>query len=435
MRRRRPGRRTSDPDSPVVDLDRVLADDRRIDAIARGSGLEAERRAWLRGTRRPSGRGPGRGRDEPLLDLLEQWRHELVHRPLPSSPRVTSPPPEIEAPRIEAPRVEPPRIAPSRTAAARLRAAGRRVRSPRPVVAVAAAIGAIVVGSVTVGAADARPGSPLWPITRVLWPDRAVALESAAARSGYASPRTRWEPVRTEEALAALWPVSELDWLAGTAGDTATVPARPAGVSTAVTSTAVTSAAVTSTAGTPAAVTSAAVTSAAVTSEAVTATAAPDGSSPTGAARPAEAAVDAADPATTRPAAAGAGLTWPGPDGFADRPTGSSVAAGIDLVGAVTPPPPTVNTQVPASPMASSEPTEAPEPALPAPPATPSDPSDPSDPSPSRPWGEADHDHGDRADGGGSGAASPAVGDPDPDGAAGTVAGGSRSGSGRGPTE
>lgn len=429
MRRRRPGRRTSDPDSPVVDLDRVLADDRRIDAIARGSGLEAERRAWLRGTRRPSGRGPGRGRDEPLLDLLEQWRHELVHRPLPSSPRVTSPPPEIEALRVEAPRIEPPRIAPTRTAAARLRAAGRRVRSPRPVVAVAAAIGAIVVGSVTVGAADARPGSPLWPITRVLWPDRAVALESAAARSGYASPRTRWGPVRTEEALAALWPVSELDWLAGTAGDTATVPARPAGVSTAVTSTAVTSAAVTSTAGTPAAVTSAAVTSAAVTSEAVTATAAPDGSSPTGAARPAAAAVDAADPATTRPAAAGAGLTWPGPDGFTDRPTGSSVAAGIDLVDAVTPPPPTVNTQVPASPMASGEPTEAPEPAPPAPPAT------PSDPPPSRSWGEADHDQGDRADGGGSGAASPAVGDPDPDGAAGTVAGGSRSGSGRGPTE
>ncbi|MFN8198742.1 MAG: hypothetical protein U0R72_10495 [Nakamurella multipartita] len=397
----------------MVDLDRVLADDRRIDAIARGSGLEAERRAWLRGTRRPSGRGPGRGRDEPLLDLLEQWRHELVHRPLPSSPRVTSPPPEVEAPRIEAPRVEPPRIAPSRTAAARLRAAGRRVRSPRPVVAVAAAIGAIVVGSVTVGAADARPGSPLWPITRVLWPDRAVALESAAARSGYASPRTRWGPVRTEEALAALWPVSELDWLAGTAGDTATVPARPAGVSTAVTSTAVTSAAVTSTAGTPAAVTSAAVTSAAGT----------------WAAEPAAAAVDAADPATTRPAAAGAGLTWPGPDGFADRPTGSSVAAGIDLVGAVTPPPPTVNTQVPASPMASGEPTEAPEPAPPAPPAT------PSDPPPGRPWGEADRDHGDRTDGGGSGAASPAAGDPDPDGAAGTVAGGSRSGSGRGPTE
>lgn len=418
MRRRRPGRRTSDPDSPVVDLDRVLADDRRIDAIARGSGLEAERRAWLRGTRRPSGRGPGRGRDEPLLDLLEQWRHELVHRPLPSSPRVTSPPPEIEAPRIEAPRVEPPRIAPSRTAAARLRAAGRRVRSPRPVVAVAAAIGAIVVGSVTVGAADARPGSPLWPITRVLWPDRAVALESAAARSGYASPRTLWGPVRTEEALAALWPVSELDWLAGTAGDTATVPARPAGVSTAVTSTAVTStavtsAAVTSTAGTPAAVTSAAVTSAAGT----------------WAAEPAAAAVDAADPATTRPAAAGAGLTWPGPDGFADRPTGSSVAAGIDLVGAVTPPPPTVNTQVPASPMASGEPTEAPEPAAPAPPAT------PSDPPPGRSWGEADHDQGDRADGGGSGAASPAVGDPDPDGAAGTAAGGSGSGSGRGSTE
>ncbi len=45
--------------------------------------------------------------------------------------------------------------------------------------AVAAAIGAVLVGSATVGAADADPRSPLWPITKIIWPAHAQSIESA----------------------------------------------------------------------------------------------------------------------------------------------------------------------------------------------------------------------------------------------------------------
>lgn len=156
MSRRRLGRRAIDPDSPVVDLDRVLADDARIDAITRGSGPHPERRMRPLGARRPPGRSAGRGRDE-LLDLLEQWRLELTSRPLPAPPPL-GPPAVTPAPVSSRPvgsrttSFRPVRSRPDRSRAARPRAARpRAARSRRPLLAVAAAIGAIVVGSATIG--------------------------------------------------------------------------------------------------------------------------------------------------------------------------------------------------------------------------------------------------------------------------------------------
>ena len=43
---------------------------------------------------------------------------------------------------------------------------------------VGAAIAALLVGSATVGSKNATPDSPLWPITQVMWPDRAQSVAS-----------------------------------------------------------------------------------------------------------------------------------------------------------------------------------------------------------------------------------------------------------------
>jgi hypothetical protein len=168
---RRHGRRPVDPDAPVVDLDRVLADDLRIDLIGRQPGPETDAPAGARpgGAHRACGRHHCPSADEPLFDLLDDWRQELAGRPLPeltiSLPRAPSPP---------------------------TRAKHRR-RSWRPAMAVAAAIGAMLVGSATIAAADADPHSPLWPITQVIWPTRAQSIES-----------TRHAQLALDEARAAL---------------------------------------------------------------------------------------------------------------------------------------------------------------------------------------------------------------------------------------
>jgi len=152
---RRQGRREADPDAPVVDLDRVLADDLRIDLISRQPWPDRVRTPRSPGAHRATGRHHRPAADEPLFELLDEWRLELAGAPLP--PLVVGRP-----------------SSPSRASRTR-----HRKRSWRPVMAVAAAIGAVLVGSATVGAADADPGSPLWPITQIIWPAHAQSIESA----------------------------------------------------------------------------------------------------------------------------------------------------------------------------------------------------------------------------------------------------------------
>lgn len=180
---RRPGRRPVDPDSPVVDLDRVLADDSWIDQVRRDRWTIGQSTGGT-GANRASGGHRSRIEGEPLFDLLDEWRTELTHRPLPPVPTVVGP---VSRPVSGSRRV-------------------RRPRSLRPMLAVAAAIGAVVVGSATIGAADADPDSPFWPVTRALLPDRAASMESAgAARTSLDEARTALGSGRTREAQAALW--------------------------------------------------------------------------------------------------------------------------------------------------------------------------------------------------------------------------------------
>ncbi len=153
---RRHGRRTLDPDAPVVDLDRVLADDLQIDLIGRRPWPAAGPAGALRspGAHRAAGRHHRLATDEQVFELLDEWRLDLAGRPLPEL-------------RMSVPS-DPPRST----------ATGRRRRSWRPVLAVAAAIGAVLVGSAAVGAANADPRSPLWPITQIIRPAHAQSIES-----------------------------------------------------------------------------------------------------------------------------------------------------------------------------------------------------------------------------------------------------------------
>ena len=153
---RRPGRHRLDHSSPLVDLDDVFADDALIDDIAVNPWAPATKHRF--GAGRSAERGaPGVVLDtDPITDLFTTWRQELAERPMPALPPVKPVVAELE------------------------RAPARPVRKLRSALSVAAAIAALLVGSTFVGSKDAVPGSPLWGITEVLWPDRA---QSVASRS------------------------------------------------------------------------------------------------------------------------------------------------------------------------------------------------------------------------------------------------------------
>ena len=168
----RTGRRRANYSSPVVDLDVVFADDEWVDAIAmrpwgppcdpsvvggaeRFRGMrprsEQARRDFSAGGR---GQGTALARD-PLSDLLESWRDELAVRPLPEPPF----PGRIGG-------TEQPTRVPAK-------------RSLRAALSIAAAIAALLVGTASLGSKDAPQGSALWPITRILWPERAESVWAA----------------------------------------------------------------------------------------------------------------------------------------------------------------------------------------------------------------------------------------------------------------
>lgn len=92
----------------------------------------------------------------------------------------------------------------------------------------AAAIGAVMVGSATVAAAQADPGSALWPITQMVWPDRAESIQStrnaevalAEARTALATGRSadaRQAILRAETELAGIADTAARDSVRATA--------------------------------------------------------------------------------------------------------------------------------------------------------------------------------------------------------------------------
>ena len=186
----RSGRRGIDHCSPLVDLELVFADDEYIDGIA-DSPWGAPPRPMFAGSAAvgclPAVRG-GVLTADPLTDLFQSWRTELSVVPLPAPPPV----------RRAAEAVEKGRV--------------RRRRSLKPMFAVAAAIAALLVGSATVGSKNATPDSVLWGITQVMWPDRALSVESVGHVNSALKDAQAWlDAGQTSEAqLAVLRATTEL---------------------------------------------------------------------------------------------------------------------------------------------------------------------------------------------------------------------------------
>jgi hypothetical protein len=145
-------RRRGDPGSPVVDLADVFADDDLIEALLGGRPVAAGSGAPAPWTGRAGG-ADVLGSD-PLIDLFETWRDELVAAPLPARPAV------------------------SRAADAVADGHVRRNRSVRPALFIVAAIIALLIGSAAVGSRTAKPGDTLWGLASVLWSDRTESVNS-----------------------------------------------------------------------------------------------------------------------------------------------------------------------------------------------------------------------------------------------------------------
>jgi hypothetical protein len=136
-------------------------DDLLLDALAAGSAFD---------------------QSDELAGLLAAWRADLEADPLPGLRPAAFPVPVAP---VNGGRVPFPRRLFRRTSATPAlpdgaSPAGRR-RMPRPLV-VAAAAAVLVFGGLTVASASAQPGTPLWPLTRVIFGDTAktrVAVSEA----------------------------------------------------------------------------------------------------------------------------------------------------------------------------------------------------------------------------------------------------------------
>jgi hypothetical protein len=136
---------------PVVDdLTEIAADDRLLDYLAAGRSdyvdLFAGTSALL-----PS-------RLTAVAPMLATWRAEFVDPPLPELPKLHALPASKRL--LGRTGGLPPR------------------RSVRPLLGVAAAIGALLLGSAAVGAHSSQPGDTLWPLTQVLYSSHAQSLQA-----------------------------------------------------------------------------------------------------------------------------------------------------------------------------------------------------------------------------------------------------------------
>ncbi|MEV0274072.1 hypothetical protein AB0H43_35315 [Hamadaea sp. NPDC050747] len=119
----------SDPGGPPIDADQLAQDDALLDLLGSGSPPPA---------------------DDSLAVMLSSWQASVSS--------------DEAAP---APVVADPAVRPS-----------RRPFSARLVAAIAGAV-VLLGGGLTAGAANAGPGSPLWPITKIVYGDRADSRAAA----------------------------------------------------------------------------------------------------------------------------------------------------------------------------------------------------------------------------------------------------------------
>jgi len=145
----------------VPDVTVLARDDALLDALGRGEPAPA---------------------DDEVAGLLAAWRSEL------------DPPTERTTVRTAVPLAIPPFTAPA------IERATRRWRPGRMLVAAAAALVGLA-GGLTVAAGSAGPDSPLWPITRVVYPERAESrLAQAQAESAIERARTAVQESRYADA-------------------------------------------------------------------------------------------------------------------------------------------------------------------------------------------------------------------------------------------
>ena len=133
-------------DEPI-DLAAVQADDELINALGAGFGV-------------PSG-GRSFHADDQVVALLSNWRADVMEEPIPELIDLET---AVAAVRAGMPAAKPTRSA--------------RARHLVPVAAAAAFL-VLVGGGVTIGSATAEPDSALWPVSKVLFSERAESVEAA----------------------------------------------------------------------------------------------------------------------------------------------------------------------------------------------------------------------------------------------------------------
>lgn len=164
----------SDPETPAA----VHRDDLLLDALGRG-------------------RQPADG--DPALALLYGWRAELAQGPG-ADPAAQPAGHRLNGSRSKSALLD---LQPRRPAPGRPRREPRRRRYTRRALVMMASglIAAAGLGGVAVAAADAGPGSPLWPVTRAVYGERASSRQAAIdAERAIERARQAAEAGRTAEA-------------------------------------------------------------------------------------------------------------------------------------------------------------------------------------------------------------------------------------------
>lgn len=164
-------------DEPV-DLVAVQADDELINALSAGFGVPSGGRAYHA--------------DDQVVALLSSWRADVMAEPIPELVDLET---AVAAVRAGMPSAKPTRSA--------------RARHLVPVAAAAAFL-VLVGGGVTIGSATAEPDSALWPVSKVLFSERAESVEAAVRVSDKIdSAKQALKEGKPEQAAAELAQVQE----------------------------------------------------------------------------------------------------------------------------------------------------------------------------------------------------------------------------------